>query len=308
MRNSDKLLKVFNLAKKLKHTLLFSCTFDIIRDIMNKMNSFIAMATIAILASCNSKPSASNSGKDSAAVVAKPQPGSIIKLDSSKRYIYLTWDDSPQPPGTISCKAVFRKAGVKATFFAVGMNQVGPLKKRIIDSLRNDYPEFLMANHSFSHANINGRDNYSLFYKQADNAIQDFLKNEKELNVGVKIIRLPGMNAWVSNGKIQGPKSTLAVCKRLDSMGYKVIGWDIEWEQFKGAPKESVETMLKKVNEKFESGYTYEQNALVILSHDRLFGKPQYTDSLNRFISELKKDPRNVFETIDHYPSVMQKK
>ncbi|MDI9366432.1 MAG: polysaccharide deacetylase family protein [Flavobacterium sp.] len=269
------------------------------------MNRFIAISAIAILASCNSKPAA-NSDKDS--VVAKPQPGSIIKLDSSKRYIYLTWDDSPQPPGTIACKAVFRKQGVKATFFAVGMNQVGPFKKRIIDSLRNDYPEFLMANHSFSHANINGRDNYSLFYKQADNAIQDFLKNEKELNVGVKIIRLPGNNAWVSNGKIQGPKSTLAVCKQLDSMGYKVIGWDIEWNQYKAAPKESVAQMLKKVHDKFESGYTYEQNALVILSHDRLFGKPQYADSLSKFIAELKKDPRNVFETIDHYPSVMSKK
>lgn len=277
---------------------------------MNRMNSFIAMAAIAILASCNSKPSANNSGKDSAAapVAAKPQPGSIIKLDSSKRYIYLTWDDSPQPPGTIASKAVFKKEGVKATFFAVGMNQVGPFKKRIIDSLRNEYPQFLMANHSFSHANINGRDNYSLFYKQVDNAIQDFLKNEKELNVGVKIIRLPGNNAWVFNGKIQGPKSTLPVCQKLDSLGYKVIGWDIEWNQFKGAPKESVAEMLKKVNEKFESGYTYEQNALVILSHDRLFGKPQYADSLSKFIAELKKDPRNVFETIDHYPTVMSKK
>jgi peptidoglycan-N-acetylglucosamine deacetylase len=275
---------------------------------MNKMNNFMAVAAIAILASCNNKPATDSAKKDSVAVVTKPQPGSIMKLDSSKRYIYLTWDDSPQPPGTTVSKAVFRKEGVKATFFAVGMNQVGPLKKRIIDSLRNDYPLFLMANHSFSHANINGKDNYGLFYKQADNAVQDFLKNEKELNVGVKIIRLPGNNAWVANGNIQGPKSTLAVCQKLDTLGYKVIGWDIEWNQYKGAPKESVAEMLQKVNEKFENGYTYEQNALVILSHDRLFGKPQYADSLSKFITELKKDPRNVFETIDHYPSVMNKK
>jgi peptidoglycan/xylan/chitin deacetylase (PgdA/CDA1 family) len=274
---------------------------------MKKMNNFIAVAAIAILASCSGKPSTDGTKKDSVAL-AKPQPGSIMKLDSSKRYIYLTWDDSPQPPGTTVSKAVFKQQGIKATFFAVGMNQVGPFKKRIIDSLRSDYPQFLMANHSFSHANINGRDNYGLFYKQSANAVQDFLKNEKELNIAVKIIRLPGNNSWVANGKIQGPKSTLAVCKGLDTLGYKVIGWDIEWNQFKGTPKESVVEMLKKVNEKFESGYTYEQNALVILSHDRLFGKPQYADSLSKFIAELKKDPRNVFETIDHYPSVMSKK
>jgi hypothetical protein len=65
--------------------------------------------------------------------------------------------------------------------------------------------------------------------------------------------------------------------------------------------------MLKKVNEKFENGNTYEQNAVVILSHDRLFGKQQYADSLTKFIETLKKDPRNVFETIDHYPTVMRK-
>ena len=273
---------------------------------MNTIKNFIAIVAIATIVSCNSKPKATDVKKDSSAI-AMATPGSIIKLDSSKRYIYLTWDDSPQPPGTIASKAVFKKQGVKATFFAVGMNEVGPFKKRIIDSLRNSYPQFLVANHSFSHANINGKDNYKLFYKQADNAIQDFLKNEKELQVGVKIIRLPGNNAWVANGKIQGPKSTLAVCQRLDSLGYKVIGWDVEWNQNKGIPKESVTEMLKKVNEKFENGNTYEQNAVVILSHDRLFGKPQYADSLTRFIAELKKDPRNVFETIDHYPMVMRK-
>ena len=65
--------------------------------------------------------------------------------------------------------------------------------------------------------------------------------------------------------------------------------------------------MLKKVNDKFESGYLFEQNCLVILSHDRLFAKPQYADSLSKFISILKKDSRYVFETIDHYPLVMKK-
>jgi hypothetical protein len=38
-----------------------------------------------------------------------------------------------------------------------------------------------------------------------------------------------------------------------------------------------------------------------------LFEKKEYADSLKRFISELKKDPRNVFETLDHYPSVQKK-
>ncbi len=271
---------------------------------IKKIAFFVMLASFI---ACNNPAPKPVVKKDSVVAVPQAKAGDPMKLDSSKRYIYLTWDDSPQPPGTTVSKNVFHQQGVKATFFVVGSNQVGPYKTRIVDSLRNGYPEFLMANHSFSHAKINGKDNYSLFYKRADSAVVDFLKNEKELQVGVKIIRLPGNNSWVGKGKIQGPKSTLEVCKRLDSLGYKVIGWDIEWNQNKTVPKESVDEMVKKVNEKFESGYTFEQNCLVILSHDRLFAKPQYADSLNKFISILKKDPRNVFETIDHYPLAMRK-
>ena len=46
---------------------------------------------------------------------------------------------------------------------------------------------------------------------------------------------------------------------------------------------------------------------VVILSHDRLFEKKQFADSLTRFIDLLKADKRNVFETIDHYPTIQQK-
>src|SRR5476649_1312748 len=109
----------------------------------------MSLLTLALLVACNNGP-ADTKGADSAKVVTKILPGSPIKYDSSKRYIFLTWDDSPQPPGTVNCKQVFHSQGVKATFFVVGFNQVGPFKKRIIDSLRNDYPEFLIANHSFT--------------------------------------------------------------------------------------------------------------------------------------------------------------
>ncbi|MBY0482042.1 MAG: polysaccharide deacetylase family protein [Chitinophagaceae bacterium] len=265
----------------------------------------LAMATTS---SCKNSGTNNKATDSTKAAPAKPLPGSAIKLDSSKRYIYLTWDDSPQPPGTINCKAVFREQGIKATFFGVGFNKVGPWKKRIIDSIRNDYPQFLLANHSFSHG---FNDKYSKFYSPSmtDSALHDFLKNEKELNIQVKIIRLPGNNTWASNGKIDGQKANNPLVVKLDSLGYKIVGWDIEWGQQNKmkAPKESVEEMLKKVNQKFEDGSTNQQNTIVILSHDRLFEKKQFADSLSKFISILKQDKRNVFETIDHYPTVQNK-
>ena len=267
------------------------------------------LAAVVLLAACKNNGADKKAITDSINTAAlKPLPGSAIKLDSSKRYIYLTWDDSPQPPGTVNCKSVFRDAGIKATFFGVGFNKVGPWKKRIIDSIRNDYPQFLLANHSFSHG---FNDKYSKFYSPAmtDSALNDFLRNEKDLNIQVKIIRLPGNNTWASNGVITGQKAENPLIVKLDKMGYKIVGWDIEWGQLgkQKAPKESAVEMVKKVTQKFEEGSTNQSNSIVILSHDRLFEKKQFADSLAKFISILKQDKRNVFETIDHYPTIQHK-
>lgn len=269
----------------------------------------ISALTLVIMASCNSNTSADKKAADSASnASAKAVPGSPIKHDSSKRYVYLTWDDSPQPPGTVNSKAVFKAEGIKATFFAVGFNQVGPQKKRLIDSIRNGYPQFLLANHSFSHG---FRDQYSKFYSPAmtDSAFQDFMHNEALLKVPVKIIRLPGNNTWAFNGTVDGQKSDNAMVKKLAAAGYSIIGWDLEWRQQTRmkAPEQSVNEMIKTINQKFDDENTYQPNSIVILSHDRLFEKKEYADSLTRFINLLKQDGRYVFETIDHYPTVQKK-
>ncbi|MES2005911.1 MAG: polysaccharide deacetylase family protein [Bacteroidota bacterium] len=276
----------------------------------NLTNTGLVLMALAAASACNNGVSTDKKGTDSAAAakVAKPKPGDPIKYDSSKRYIFLTWDDSPQPPGTVNSKAVFQSEGVKATFFAVGFNQVGPWKKRIIDSLRNGYPQFLLANHSFSHG---FNDKYTKFYSSAmtDSAYNDFMKNETLLGIPVKIIRLPGNNTFASNGNIHGQKAENALVKKLDAAGYKIIGWDVEWHQQAKmkAPQQSVGEIIKEINQHFDDGNTEQPNSIVILSHDRLFEKKQFADSLRKFISLLKQDKRNVFETIDHYPTVQQK-
>jgi len=273
-------------------------------------NSFLLASSLLVLAlaACNGGNKADSSADTTkTAVAAKATPGSPITLDPSKRYIYLTWDDSPQPPGTIISKRIFEEEGIKASFFAVGMHQdFEPRRKRLVDSIRSSYPQFLLANHSFSHG---FRDNYDFFYTHIDSAVNDFLKAEKALNIPVKIIRMPGRNNWASSGEVRGPKSSENVARKLDSLGYTVIGWDVEWEFIKGStPKQGATELFNKINEKFESEYTNEPNAIVILAHDRMFQKPAHIDSLKKFISLLKQDSRNVFETVDHYPSVLRRK
>lgn len=270
------------------------------------LSSMLFAAIMGLLASCGGKGKNDKSAADSTKVVAVAPsgPGTPIKYDSTKRYVFLTFDDAPQPPGTNNCKAIFHQNGVKATFFLVGMHQFDHRRKMIVDSLRNSYPEFLIANHSYTHG---FRNNYRQFYAHPDSAVKDFLQAQEELKIPVKIIRLPGNNNWVHKGEIRGPKIPREVCKRLDSLGYNVIGWDVEW-QFKGGstPVQSATQMAQMVNDKFDNYTSYTPNTVVILAHDRMFGTPQYADSLNRFISLLKQDPRNVFETIDHYPLVQQ--
>jgi peptidoglycan-N-acetylglucosamine deacetylase len=257
---------------------------------------------LSLFAGCMKRPHVQKPATDSTAgIVSRPHPGSPINFDRSKRYVFLTFDDAPQPPGTTNCKNVFFDQGVKATFFLVGMHvEIDPLRWRIADSLRNGYPQFLIANHSYSHG---FRNNYRKYYSEPENAVQDLLRAQDLLNVAVKIIRLPGSNAWVGDGENKGPRSTMAVRHLLDSMGYKVIGWDVEWRR-KGsaAPNQSANEMLREVNVKFDTETTNRPNAIVILAHDRMFAKPQYVDSLAKFVALLKSDPRNVFETIDHYP------
>lgn len=276
------------------------------------MKTIIKLAIIAttsaalITTSCNTGKD-KNGVKDSTAVALnKAVPGTPIKYDSSKRYIFLTWDDAPQPPGSNISKRVFHDQGVKATFFMVGMHQTDNRRRNFVDSIRNAYPEFLLANHSYSHGFQN---KYQTFYSKPDSAVKDFLRAEQELNIPVKIIRLPGNPTWANNGQIRGPKSTLPVAQKLDALGYHLVGWDVEWEFIGGnKPKQGAMQLVAAITKKLDEENTYAPNCLVLLAHDRMFAKQPFTDSLVKFIAELKKDSRNVFETIDHYPLVQTPK
>ena len=61
-------------------------------------------------------------GEDSAkAAPGNPYAWHPIKYDSSKYYIYLSFDDGPQH-GTVTCYDLCRKEQVKASFFMVGLH------------------------------------------------------------------------------------------------------------------------------------------------------------------------------------------
>lgn len=220
--------------------------------------------------------------------------------DTSKIYIYLTFDDGPQN-GTMEVYNICRDLGVKATFFMVGQHVYDKKLAHIVDTIRYSYPQSLLANHSFTHAG----NHYQFFYHHPAYALGDFLKAQHSLNVPYKIIRLPGNSAWVrDSGEIRASKMVKPVSHMLDSLGYNVIGWDLEWNfNHKDArPIQHVSSMLKMVETAAERRESHTPNHIVLLSHDRMFRLAPDADSLRLFISELQKNPKFVFETIDNYP------
>ena len=92
----------------------------------------------------------------------------------------------------------------------------------------------------------------------------------------------------------------------MDSAGYNVIGWDVEWNfNHKNArPIQSPQKLANQVDSAFAKNKTHTINHLVILSHDRMFQRPEDADSLAKFIRLLKQNPNFVLETIDHYPGL----
>lgn len=278
------------------------------------------LSSISLFSCNNTTPQNSITKEDSAQqstadTAAAPQAVAVkkaaafdttpIAVDTNKRYIFLTFDDGPQPPGSRNCFDIFKSVGVKATFFAIAEHDEGKNRITLIDSIRNAYPQYLLANHSKSHA---FHDHYKDFYHRPEAALQDFLAAQQMLEIPLKIARLPGNSAWVRTGEVKASPLVKPVCELLDSAGYNVIGWDEEWG-FKTVNRESVprqgaETMVKMINRDFDEHHLHTKNMLVLLAHDRMFAHPNYADSLYKCLTMLKNDPRYVFETIDHYPGI----
>ena len=174
--------------------------------------------------------------------------------------------------------------------------------KQIVAMIRQSYPQFLVANHSYTHA----LGKYPFFYHHPRMAEEDFLKAQHVLNLPYKILRLPGNSAWAEGGNIHASGLVRPVTHLLDSAGYNVIGWDLEWNfnHRNARPVQTPAKLASQVENLFANNKTHTPHHLVILSHDRMFQHPGDVDSLAKFVAILKHNPKYVFETVDHYPGV----
>lgn len=264
---------------------------------------------LAIIASdCGYKPK--NEGYAIGEAIRDVQSGVSNTRDAvipnmGKKYIFLTFDDGPQP-GTMNVYHDLRTLGVKGTFFMVGLHATySKAMSDIVDSICGAYPGILLANHSYTHA-IGG---YISFYHDAASCFDNFLHAQKSLGVRKKFVRLPGNSGWVLDNSMQVHPLVRPVCQLLNAAGFNVIGWDVEWNLKKdplgpgSVPVQTPEDMVKRVEYALDHQRTHRRNAVVILSHDRMFHRRNYSDSLYKFVRILKtRHPDYVFETVEHYP------
>jgi peptidoglycan/xylan/chitin deacetylase (PgdA/CDA1 family) len=222
--------------------------------------------------------------------------------DSTKKYIYLSFDDGPQK-GTLDCYQLCKQEGIKASFFMVGMHTAKKSDgENIVNLIRESYPQLLLANHSYTHANSR----YRFFYQHPGMAELDFERAQTYLRVPYKIARLPGNRAWLRENDIKASSLVLPLTHLLDSACFNLIGWDVEWNFKKKSarPVQNPQQLADQIDSAFAKNETHLQNHLVILTHDRMFQRPGDTDSLAKFIRILKSNPNYILETVDHYPGL----
>ena len=184
----------------------------------------------------------------------------VVPLDKT---IALTFDDGPDPVYTAMILDILKENGVKATFFLVGskMRQYPQITERI-------YKEgHCVANHTMTHFLLTG--------KSVNVVSKSVLQTEQVLDSicgeSLKLFRPP----W---GKI-----TKSQKESLQKMGFKVILWDVNSDDYK--PKITVNDIIYNVMK--GAG-----NKKIVLFHDSDYlGKASRKNTvlaLPRIISFLK--------------------
>jgi peptidoglycan-N-acetylglucosamine deacetylase len=273
--------------------------------------SLLAALFIQLFTACNNPTTETpteKAAKDSAAVVAAvpavdsaqmilPKiPKSV--LDSTSRVVYFTMDDGPLQPSDV-LRQVAEEKQVKISEFAVGLHALSNKKfMSHLDGMKRS-PYMEVCNHSYSHA----YNQYAHFYSNPQRAADDIIGNQTKLNITLKIIRMPGRDIWSTPTLKRGWKQSGGkTAEILTSEGYKIYGWDCEWEHYGSTlPKKTPENFVAMVDDLFKRNAMATPNHLVILGHDEMLIKEKGRQDFRQIVDMLKARGY-IFEFISNYP------
>ncbi|MBS7332364.1 MAG: polysaccharide deacetylase family protein [Weeksellaceae bacterium] len=221
-------------------------------------------------------------------------------IDSTKQYVYLTFDDGPFK-GSEKINKIIQEEQVKATVFIVGMNAyTDKLRQYLKNYEENDLIE--ISNHTYSHAN---RNKFKEYYDNPDMVLKDVVKNDSIYNFKNRFVRLPGRNVWrLGNQKKNDyDKGSRYSSDHLAKNQYFVFGWDYEWNKKSkksklSNPDEIYQGIVNRLNNK----ETFTEKHLVILMHDDMFDNDEDANQLRSLIKLIKSNKNIVFEVASNYP------
>jgi len=230
-------------------------------------------------------------------------PGPAVAVEESDpanglRTIYLTFDDGPLP-GTAEVLDITRRLQIPVSMMMVGKQvSIGPREGALFEIAVRD-PYTFVGNHSNSHANSH----YARFYSNPAAVVADIDENQQCLNLNNRIVRLPGRNIWLVCGRLKYDLfSGVQAARMLARDGYTMVGWDVEWEHDSatGRPIQSVEEMVRDIDEAFEHAFT--PGHVVVLAHDEMFRNVTEDAALFILLKSLK-SKGYAFRTLDKYPA-----
>jgi len=205
--------------------------------------------------------------------------------DSTKKVVYLTFDDGPSQTVTPLILDLLKKEDIKATFFVLGkMVKLNP------ELVKREYEEgHYIANHGYSHE-------YGTIYKSVNSVISEFNRNEAEIQkaIGVKdyhshLFRFPG-GYW--GGRYFSVKQKAA--KELNKKDISFIDWNALTSDAAGAnTKKKILSNLKST--------VKGKSTVVLLMHDAS-GKILTYETLEDVIKYL----REQGYTFDNFYSIMK--
>ncbi len=268
---------------------------------------FLGMsAFVLLLSSCNNRARTADKdkAKTDSTIVKKDSTkvGTATVLeDSSKKKIYLTFDDGPNP-GTVHVLNILEEEQVPATFFLIGEHRYyGPEEQRDWDRLQAD-TQMVLCNHSYTHA---WRNRFDRFYAHPEGVIADFARCQDSLKFNNHIGRTPGRNTWRLNSiSHTDMRKSKAAVDSLAGAGFIMMGWDVEWQYYgrTQALRTDANYMLDLIDSLFKHHDTRTPNHLVLLAHDRVYADSADAAQLSYFIKELKKHPEYELRVATSYP------
>lgn len=221
-------------------------------------------------------------------------------FDKRPKHIYFTFDDGPLI-GSNAIDSIITAKGIKISTFLVGRHSGMSKGLRRAFERYEANPLIECYNHSFSHA----KNKFTAFYSNPVGAYDDFAKNETDLGLKHKIVRMPGRNIWIYNDMrridLQSGASTADL---LFGDGYKIFGWDVEWKihGLTGKPIQTVDEIYTRLRNYMNNKSSMEPNNVVLLMHDDMFQSKYGQELLSHLIDTLKQNTDFSFEFMSNYP------